>query len=421
MSDSTPHSSASSPPVSHTEDATQSLGEAAKSEEDLPTDTSPEEMLTGWTGGLASVWRVGLATLALTLGVEALVGRMTGAWWPSPIPVLALPAAVTWCGLALALAAGLTTRPITLPLALCVLAGGEPAIAGRGHAALIVLLVLAGAMPPAPYGSWPARGRADPGGGWRMPANVRGLTWLALSLSWIHAAWSLLEAPGFGQGGAIAALAGYLRGSVGVVAIWPAAVEIFVFTVAAAFVPMSLGARTRPLVWTLGLLTQLVLAPAIGAPGYSAALVLLHALAFDPLWVSGAGRAVRVVYYDGNCGLCHRATRFLLAEDRFESLRFAALQGDTFSTSVPSSTTLPDSVIVQLEDGTLLWKTAATRHLLSRLGGGWRVMGWALRLVPLPVADLIYDFIARVRHRIFTRPKDVCPLLPPALRRRFLP
>jgi predicted DCC family thiol-disulfide oxidoreductase YuxK len=35
------------------------------------------------------------------------------------------------------------------------------------------------------------------------------------------------------------------------------------------------------------------------------------------------------------------------------------------------------------------------------------------------VRDAMYDFVARVRYRIFGRKKDACPLMPPDLRSRF--
>ena len=41
--------------------------------------------------------------------------------------------------------------------------------------------------------------------------------------------------------------------------------------------------------------------------------------------------------------------------------------------------------------------------------------------VPNVLADIAYDGVAAVRHRLFTRPTDACPILPPALRSRMLP
>jgi len=39
--------------------------------------------------------------------------------------------------------------------------------------------------------------------------------------------------------------------------------------------------------------------------------------------------------------------------------------------------------------------------------------------VPQGMRDLGYNGIARVRHRLFRRPTDACPVTPPELRARF--
>lgn len=131
-----------------------------------------------------------------------------------------------------------------------------------------------------------------------------------------------------------------------------------------------------------------------------------------------------LLLYDGNCGLCHGAVRFLMAEDRDgTAFCFAPLGGLTFEERLGAEDrrALPDSVALLTEDGRLLCRFAAVRHALLRLGGIWRLLD--LLLVPLPTAlgDLAYDAVARVRHRIFAKPKDACPLLPPPLRSRMLP
>jgi len=327
----------------------------------VPTtpETTPMRGLR-WTGGLASVWRIALAAWALALGAEALIARISEAWWPSPLPPAEVPAAAAWCGLALALAGGVATRPVTLPMAICVLLAGEPAVAGQGHALLIALLVLAGAMPSAPYGSWPARGRVDPAGGWALPDGLRGLAWLCAAAAWAYGLWRI-------------------------------------------------GAGDDPA------------ASPLAAPRYLGGLLLIHGLTFNPARVAPGGPEIRVVYYDGACGLCHRAVRFLVAEDQLGQLTFAPLGGATFAASVDPGADLPDSVVVQLDDGSLHVEAAAARILLDRLGGGWRLLAAPLHVIPLPVTNLAYTAIARVRRRVFTRPKDQCPLLPPELQRRFLP
>jgi predicted DCC family thiol-disulfide oxidoreductase YuxK len=134
--------------------------------------------------------------------------------------------------------------------------------------------------------------------------------------------------------------------------------------------------------------------------------------------------ATETVYYDGHCGLCHWLVRFLLAADTDGSLfRFAPLQGETFQAKVAGSARAgpPDSVVVQSADGALLVRSAAVVHVLQRLGGGWAALGAAIGLIPGPLRDGLYNWIARVRYRLFARPADICPLMPPELRNRFDP
>lgn len=72
-------------------------------------------------------------------------------------------------------------------------------------------------------------------------------------------------------------------------------------------------------------------------------------------------------------------------------------------------------------DGALLVRSNAFLHILRRLGGGWKVLGSALSIIPRPVGDLVYDFIARVRYRVFGTRDELCPIVPQDLRSRFEP
>jgi predicted DCC family thiol-disulfide oxidoreductase YuxK len=130
------------------------------------------------------------------------------------------------------------------------------------------------------------------------------------------------------------------------------------------------------------------------------------------------------LFYDGHCGLCHRAVKFVLRHDpEGAAFRFAPLQGPTFQAAVPAAqrAALPDSMAVRTLDGRLLLKSEAWLHIMRRLGGIWKLIGSVCSIVPRFIRDWGYDFVAAVRFRIFGRRDDLCPLIPPALRNRFLP
>ena len=131
-----------------------------------------------------------------------------------------------------------------------------------------------------------------------------------------------------------------------------------------------------------------------------------------------------ILFYDGHCGLCHHGVKFILRHDRSGAkFRFAPLQGETFRSRVPvdQRSNLLDSMIVQTTDGSVLMRSNAWVHILRRLGGGWKILATFVAAIPRPVRDVVYDFIARIRYRVFGRRDDVCPIVPPNLRARFDP
>jgi predicted DCC family thiol-disulfide oxidoreductase YuxK len=81
---------------------------------------------------------------------------------------------------------------------------------------------------------------------------------------------------------------------------------------------------------------------------------------------------------------------------------------------------LPDSIILRRADGALLFRSAAVLHLMSRLGGWWRVLAVAMVVIPAPIRDLVYRGVARVRSRLFAKPEGFCPIVPAHLRARFV-
>jgi predicted DCC family thiol-disulfide oxidoreductase YuxK len=131
-----------------------------------------------------------------------------------------------------------------------------------------------------------------------------------------------------------------------------------------------------------------------------------------------------ILYYDGHCGLCHHVVKFVLKHDRSgTAFRFAPLRGKTFEGRIPVDRRagLPDSMIVETRDGSLLMRSSAWVHVLRRLGGGWGIIAALLAAVPRPLRDVVYRFVARTRYGVFGRQDDVCPMVPPDLRARFDP
>lgn len=136
-----------------------------------------------------------------------------------------------------------------------------------------------------------------------------------------------------------------------------------------------------------------------------------------------ASAGPEVVFYDGHCGLCHRSVKFAVRRDRDGSrFRYAPLQGDHIKTVLDERqrADLPDSIVVVTHDGRLLIKSDAWLHVMARLGGVWAGLAGVSRIVPRALRDAVYDGIAAVRYRLFKKPDEACPMMPPELRGRFL-
>ncbi|MEZ4269428.1 MAG: DCC1-like thiol-disulfide oxidoreductase family protein [Myxococcota bacterium] len=325
------------------------------------------------------------------------------------VPAVAYAAVATLFAVLVALGRADRLAAFLLAYALLCVRDITPPLSGvAGWPVAESLLIVHALVPGAPYGSLRARGRTDPGAGFTFPHRLYAAAWVVVGLAHAAAGLERLLAHGWATASPPALVATALLCALSIAAL-----------------PLATFPRLRPIVFLalVGLQLAATLSHAT-SPGHWLALVA-HIFLFDPAWLSGTSAdEPEHVFYDGSCALCHGAVRFLLAEDpRGSAFRFAALQSDTFETLVPADVraTLPDSLIVRTASGTLLMRAAAVRHLLARLGGLWRILGAASRIIPLPLADLAYDGVARIRYRLFGKKADACPMLPPELRARFSP
>ncbi len=137
-------------------------------------------------------------------------------------------------------------------------------------------------------------------------------------------------------------------------------------------------------------------------------------------WSPAAKRqeAPGVVYFDGVCGLCNRFVDFVLRRDRGRRLRVATLQGSTAAGRFGTASGAPATIVFE-EDGEVLERSAAVLRILGRLGGPWSLLTF-FGLIPRPVRDGVYDWVARHRYGWFGR-RDTCRLPTAEERAVFLP
>ena len=133
-----------------------------------------------------------------------------------------------------------------------------------------------------------------------------------------------------------------------------------------------------------------------------------------------------IVFYDGICGLCNRLVQFLLKRDRHDRLRFASLQSDFASKVLGRHGIDPkdlDTVHVvenyQQSNERVLDRSDAILRAGRELGGIWAFAAKLGSVVPRPLRNLFYRFVANNRYRVFGK-YETCMLPEPQHRAKFL-
>jgi predicted DCC family thiol-disulfide oxidoreductase YuxK len=136
--------------------------------------------------------------------------------------------------------------------------------------------------------------------------------------------------------------------------------------------------------------------------------------------VSELSQEPPLLLFDGDCNLCHGAVQFVLRRDPRGRFRFASLQsaaGREALAKAGALGTVPDSIVL-VHRGRTRTKSGAAMAIARRLRFPWPLLT-VFWLVPWPLRDLVYDWIARNRYRWFGK-RDECWVPTPALRARFL-
>jgi predicted DCC family thiol-disulfide oxidoreductase YuxK len=127
-----------------------------------------------------------------------------------------------------------------------------------------------------------------------------------------------------------------------------------------------------------------------------------------------------IVLFDGVCNFCNASINFVIEHDTAGYFKFAPLQseiGEELTAKHDIDRVETDSVIL-VENGKVYTHSDAALGIARRLNGIWS-WAYALRVIPRPIRDLAYKFIARNRYRLFGR-RDACMMPTPEVRARFL-
>ena len=131
-----------------------------------------------------------------------------------------------------------------------------------------------------------------------------------------------------------------------------------------------------------------------------------------------------ILFFDGNCALCHRSVRYLIHTDTSKRLYFAPLQGLTAQAILaPEERQSLQTVIYRrgAADGSVIHWLRSDAVLLALIdtGSNWRYLARLLHYLPRRMRDWCYDRIANKRHKILRT--EACPFPSTAAHMRILP
>lgn len=126
-----------------------------------------------------------------------------------------------------------------------------------------------------------------------------------------------------------------------------------------------------------------------------------------------------LILFDGVCNFCNSSVQFIIKRDPSRIFKFASLQSEMGRKRLQQVGLSEDieSIVLIIDDKYYI-KSSAALQICRRLNGAWKLF-YILRVVPVPVRDYFYNFIAKNRYKWFGK-KESCMLPTPEIRDRFL-
>jgi predicted DCC family thiol-disulfide oxidoreductase YuxK len=111
----------------------------------------------------------------------------------------------------------------------------------------------------------------------------------------------------------------------------------------------------------------------------------------------------KVVFFDGDCMLCHKAIQFILKHEKAPVLQFCSLQDAAHIAAFKNlGISAEGNSVVFLENGFVYTKAAAAFRLCAYLYRPWSFLQY-LSIVPAFISTSVYELIANNRFKIWGR------------------
>jgi predicted DCC family thiol-disulfide oxidoreductase YuxK len=129
----------------------------------------------------------------------------------------------------------------------------------------------------------------------------------------------------------------------------------------------------------------------------------------------------KIILFDGICNLCNDSVLKVIKYDKKDHFVFAALQsksGQDIINYLKIDVSKTDSIILYEPDVAYDIKSTAALKIMKDFGGFW-VLTQVFEILPTPIRDYFYDYIAKNRYKWFGK-KESCMIPTPELKAKFL-
>lgn len=107
---------------------------------------------------------------------------------------------------------------------------------------------------------------------------------------------------------------------------------------------------------------------------------------------------MKIIFYDGKCGLCQRSIQFIFKADKDKTFYFAPLNGVTYK-DIYGNALDPLSTLKLFNENKTSQKSTAILEILSLLGGKYKYL-YILKVIPIFIRDYLYDKVAFRRNAV---------------------
>jgi len=252
---------------------------------------------------------------------------------------------------------------------------------------------------------------------WEMPLLIPVTAWILMAIGYSFSGIDKLFSPSWQDGSAMTHLLNnplardnFIRNIMLMLPEWSLKLMTWGVVIAEiSFLPLCLCRKGRFIAWSIMVFMHLGIMMVVSFADLSIGMLMIHLFTFDQRWLGKKKEEVTVLY-DGECGLCSRAMRFIAEEDTMDNFKLRSLQ-ESEGQSLLEKHNLPKDhfdTMVLIKNNRAYIKSDAAIGIGESLGGLWRI-GMLGKHIPKNIRDSYYDWVAKNRLKFFGK-ADACSL-----------